>query len=74
MIEHISTFINTLLGIDIPVVVPVILGFVLVSILLKKFFEIFGFDSKLWNFASYVIIGYLALSSLGGFEWRFLLS
>lgn len=74
MIEHLSTLFNALMGAELPEVVPLILAFVLSAILVKKFFDIFGLDSKLWTFAAYVIIGYLAVSSLGGLVWNFSLS
>ena len=71
MIEHIATFFTTLLGVSLPEVVVVILTFALGYFLLRSFLRIFNVNTRILDYAFYISVAYLALSSLGGLVWNF---
>ena len=74
MITHIQTFFNSLLGVTLPEVICLIFGLALSFLILRALFSLFGFNTKILDFTFYVSVGFIALSSLGGLEWNFLLS
>lgn len=74
MVEHIASFFATLLGVTLPEIVVVILAFALGYFLLRLFLRVFNVNTRILDFAFYISVVYLALSSLGGFEWKFLFS
>ena len=74
MVEQITLFFTALLGVTLPEIVTVILAFALGYFLFRLFLRIFNVNTKILDFAFYISVAYLALSSLGGFEWNFLLS
>ena len=74
MVVHIQTFFNALLGVALPEVVCVIFALALAFLVLRSFFSIFGLNTKILDFTFYVSVGFIAISSLGGLEWSFLLS
>lgn len=74
MVEHITTFFTALLGVTLPEVVCVIFALSLAYLLLRLFFGLFGFKTKILDYAFYVVVGYLAISNLGGLVWNFSIS
>ena len=70
MIVHIQTFFNSLLGVALPEVVYIIFGLTLAYLLLRMFFAIFSIKTRMLDYSFYVVIAYLALSSLGGLTWN----
>lgn len=65
LVELITQFFNTLLGISLPASVCTILAFTLVSSLFGAFFKLFGLNNeKAWKFATYVSIGIMALLAI----------
>ncbi len=73
MIEHITTFFNSLLGTTLPEVVCLVFALTLVYFLFKGFLKLFNMGSKQLDFAFYSVTIYLLLSNLGGLEWQLLL-
>ena len=74
MVEHITTFFTALLGVTLPEVVCVIFALSLAYLLLRLFFGLFGFKTKILDYAFYVVVGYLAISNLVGLVWNFSIS
>ncbi len=70
MITHIQTFFNSLLGVTLPEVVYVIFALALAYLLFRMFFGIFNFNTKIFDYTFYVVVAYLAISSLGGLVWQ----
>ena len=70
MIVHIQTFFNSLLGATLPEVVYIIFALTLAYLVMRMFFSIFNINTKVLDYSFYVVIGYLALSSLGGLVWN----
>lgn len=70
MIVHIQTFFNSLLGVTLPEVVYIIFALTLAYLILRMFFAIFNINIRVLDYSFYVVIGYLALSSLGGLVWN----
>ena len=64
MVEVISEFFDSLLGISLPSEVYNLLAFSLVSVLLGKFFTLIGVDSKIYSFTVKCCIIVLALLAL----------
>ena len=65
MLNLISQFFNTLLGVALPESVVLILSFALVSTLFGAFFSILGLkNDKVWKFATYVSIGIMAIMAI----------
>ena len=65
MLNLISQFFNTLLGVALPESVSLILSFALVSTLFGAIFSIFGLkNEKVWKFATYVSIGIMAIMAI----------
>ena len=71
MFTHVQTFFNALLGVTIPEVAYIILALALTYIVLRSFLSIFHINTRILDFAMYVIIGYIALANLGGLVWNF---
>ena len=61
MFDVIQQFFDSLLGITLPAGVYQILSFTIVSELLGKFFSCFGLKSRLFTFASRVVVILLSL-------------
>ena len=74
MITHIQTFFNSLLGVTLPEIVYIIFALALAYLVMRMFFGIFNVNTKILDFSFYVIVGYLAISNLGGLTWDFSLS
>ena len=74
MFTHIQTFFNALLGVTLPEVVYIILGLALTYLVLRSFLSIFNINTRILDFAMYVVIGYIAISNLGGLVWNLSLS
>lgn len=70
MIVHIQTFFNSLLGVTLPEVVYIIFALTLAYLVMRMFFGIFNINTKVLDYSFYVVIGYLAVSSLGGLVWN----
>lgn len=70
MLEHITTFINSLLGVTLPEIVYIIIALSLVYLVLRAFLSLFNLNNKVTDFCFYVCIGYLAISQLGGLSWN----
>lgn len=65
MLNLITQFFNTLLGVTLPESVSLILSFALVSTLFGAFFSLFGLkNEKVWKFATYVSIGIIAIMAI----------
>ena len=71
MIVHIQTFFTSLLGVALPEVVYIIFALALAYLVMRMFFAIFSINTKILDYSFYVIVGYLAISSLGGLVWNF---
>ena len=65
MINVITEFFNTILGVTLPTEVCTILAFSLVSCLCGGFFSIFGLKTeRVWKFATYVCIVIMAIMAI----------
>lgn len=74
MIEHLQTFFNSLLGVAMPEFIYQLFGLSLVFIILRAFMRMFNLDTKPVDYCYYIVLGWLALSELGGFSWSYSLS
>ena len=57
MIEQISIFFNSLLGATLPEVVYIIFALALAFILMRLFFKAFNINTKMLDYAFYVVSG-----------------
>ena len=74
MFAHIQTFFTSLLGITLPEVVYIIFALALTYLCLRMFLGVFRINTRILDYSFYVVVGYLAISSLGGLVWNFSLS
>lgn len=74
MVEHIKLFFGTLLGVNLPEIVYVLLAVALTYLIFRAFFSLFRWNTRILDGTFFVIIGYLAISNLGGMVWNFSLS
>ena len=71
MLTHIQTFFTSLLGTALPEICYVLIALALTYLVLRMFLSIFNVNTKILDFTFYVVIGYLAVSNLGGLVWNF---
>ncbi len=68
MLIYLQEFFAIILGFELPVVCLQILTLGIMSIAIKKIMSLFALDSKIANYAIYIVMGLLAVCALGGFS------
>ena len=70
MFTHIQTFFTSLLGVTLPEVVYIIFALALTYLCLRMLLSVFRINTKILDYSFYIVVAYLAISSLGGLTWN----
>ena len=74
MFELVKQLFDTLMGIELPSAVVLIVSLAIVAALVGKLLDIMTIKGDLWNYAVKISIAFVALSALGGLQWTLSLS